>query len=69
MDLGHTQTLKRFHVLFGGIALVPGQSIAGIVCIELNHLPVPCHLGDNGGSADGRIAGSITNDSLHLTVE
>jgi hypothetical protein len=44
VDIGHAQTLKRFHVLFGGIALVPGQSIAGIVCIELNHLPVACHL-------------------------
>jgi hypothetical protein len=46
VNFAHAQTLKRFQVLFGGIALVPDQPIAGIVCIELNCLPVPSHHGD-----------------------
>ena len=44
---------ERLGMLRRAIALVPGESIAGIGRVELAHHPVPRHLGEDGGGGDG----------------
>ncbi|MCY1542267.1 hypothetical protein D9M68_780080 [compost metagenome] len=58
MDRCRSQATQGLQMHRGGIALMPGNAIAGILCIQQLHLAIPADLGQNRCGGDRR----------HLTI-
>lgn len=69
MDRRGAQPLQGGEMGSGGITLVPRQAITGIVLIELVHLAVTRHLGQNRCSHDRRNQTISLNDCFTLATE